>query len=44
MKYADFASIMAAPRMSRYLTACNNDSRKAMTLYRKNLQLSQECM
>ncbi|WP_211345626.1 Abi family protein [Paraflavitalea soli] len=28
--------------MSRYLTACNGDTRKAMTLYRKNLQLSQE--
>lgn len=28
--------------MSRYLTACGNDSKKAMTLYRKNLQLSQE--
>ncbi len=28
--------------MSRYLTACGGDTRKAMTLYRKNLQLSQE--
>ena len=28
--------------MSRYLTACGGDSRKAMTLYRKNLLLSQE--
>lgn len=28
--------------MNRYLAACGNDSRKAMTLYRKNLQLSQE--
>ncbi len=28
--------------MSRYITACSNDSRKAMTLYRLNLKLSQE--
>lgn len=28
--------------MSRYLTACGGNSKRAMTLYRKNLQLSQE--
>ncbi|MBI2417787.1 MAG: Abi family protein [Ignavibacteriales bacterium] len=28
--------------MSRYLAACNNNSKKAMTLYRLNLRLSQE--
>ena len=28
--------------MSRYLNACVNDTRKAMTLYRLNLKLSQE--
>jgi hypothetical protein len=28
--------------MSRYLTACSGNSRKAMTLYRLNLKLSQE--
>ena len=28
--------------MNRYLTACKGDTRKAMTLYRYNLQLSQE--
>ena len=33
---------MSANRMMRYLTACSNDSRKCMTLYRKNLSLSQE--
>lgn len=42
MKYNDFARIMTASRMNRYLLACGNNSRKAMTLYRKNLQLSQE--
>jgi hypothetical protein len=42
MNYSDFEQIMSATRMSRYLTACGNNSRKAMTLYRKNLRLSQE--
>ena len=28
--------------MERYLTACSKDTRKAMTLYRYNLQISQE--
>ncbi len=28
--------------MERYLTACGSDTRKAMTLYRYNLQISQE--
>lgn len=28
--------------MDRYLTACGSDTRKAMTLYRYNLQISQE--
>ncbi|MCA4819865.1 Abi family protein [Myroides odoratimimus] len=30
--------------MSRYLQACNNDTKKAMTLYRYNLELSQELL
>src|SRR5690606_7405125 len=34
--------IMSEPRMNRYLLACGNDSRKAMTLYRLNLKLSQQ--
>lgn len=42
MRYADFENIMSYARMSRYLQACDNNSRKAMTLYRKNLRLSQE--
>ena len=42
MTYNDFANIMTPARMSRYLTACGNNSRMAMMLYRKNLQLSQE--
>lgn len=30
--------------MQRYLTACNSDTRKAMTLYRYNIRLSQELL
>lgn len=42
MKYSEFERIMSEPRMNRYLTAVGNDTRKAMTLYRRNLRLSQE--
>jgi hypothetical protein len=42
MKYNDFASVMTHARMNRYLLACGGNTRKAMTLYRKNLQLTQE--
>jgi len=42
MRYSDFSSIMTNARMQRYLLACGGNTRKAMTLYRKNLQLTQE--
>lgn len=42
MKYSDFEYVLSSERMGRYLQACGGDSRKAMTLYRYNLQLSQE--
>ena len=42
MRYTEFERIMTPARMNRYLLACNYDTRKAMTLYRKNLQLTQE--
>lgn len=42
MRYIDFQQIMSNPRMDRYYQACGNNSRKAMTLYRLNLRLSQE--
>ncbi|RYE26599.1 MAG: CAAX protease, partial [Sphingobacteriaceae bacterium] len=42
MRYSAFAQIMTSARMNRYLLASGNNSRKAMTLYRKNLQLTQE--
>ncbi len=33
---------MSAERMNRYVNACGGDTRKAMTLYRENLRVSQE--
>lgn len=42
MKYIEFENIMSQERMRRYLTACGGDTGKAMTLYRYNLQISQE--
>ena len=42
MKFTDFERVLSQERMARYLNACNGDSKKAMTLYRYNLRLSQE--
>lgn len=42
MKFSEFQRILSPDRLSRYVTACNNDTRKAMSLYRINLRLSQE--
>lgn len=42
MKYADFEKTMSSQRMERYLIACGGNTRKSMTLYRYNLQVSQE--
>lgn len=42
MKYEDFENIISAERMRKYNIACDNDTKKAMTLYRYNLRLSQE--
>ena len=42
MKYSEFEDIISQQRMHKYLLACNNESRRAMTLYRYNLKLSQE--
>ncbi len=44
MKYSEFKSIISSQRMFRYLIACEDDSRKAMTLYRYNIKLSQELL
>lgn len=42
MKYKDFEDIISQERMHKYLLACNNESKRAMTLYRYNMRLSQE--
>jgi hypothetical protein len=42
MRYKESEKIMSPARMRRSVTACGNDTRKAMTLYRLNLRLSQE--
>ncbi len=42
MEYKVFERIMSKKRMNRYLTACGGDTRKAMTLYRYNLHLTQD--
>jgi len=42
MNYTDFERVMSSPRMNRYKLACGGDTKKALTLYRYNLRLSQE--
>lgn len=42
MIYSEFEKVITPARLGRYRTACGGSSRKAMTLYRKNLKLSQE--
>lgn len=42
MKFTEFQAILSAERLQRYLTACGGDTKKTMTLYRLNLNLSQE--
>lgn len=42
MKFIDFKNILSSERLNRYVEACGGDTRKAMVLYRLNLNLSQE--
>ena len=42
MKFSDFQDILSPERLQRYLIAAGSDTRKTMTLYRLNLNLSQE--
>jgi hypothetical protein len=42
MKYKEIEDIFSAKRMQKYVLACGGDTRRAMTLYRYNLKLSQE--
>ena len=41
MRYADFEKIVSQKRINRYVQACGGNTRKAMTLYRYNIELSQ---
>ena len=42
MIFSEFERVISPKRMERYLIAMNGDTRKAMTLHRCNLHLSQE--
>jgi len=42
MLYSDFERLISTPRIAKYLSACGNNTRKAMTLYRANIRLSTE--
>lgn len=44
MKYREFEDIISPQRLQRYLLSCHSDTRKAMTLYRYNIKLSQELL
>lgn len=41
MKYKEFERIVSQKRMNRYVQACGGNTRKAMILYRYNIELSQ---
>ena len=41
MRYKEFERIISEERMNRYVQACGGNTRKAMTLYRYNVELSQ---
>ena len=42
MKYLDFEDVNSHDRLRKYVQVCSNDTKRAMTLYRYNLKLSQE--
>lgn len=42
MKYTEFENILSRERLSKYKNACSGDTKRAMTLYRHNLLLSQQ--
>ena len=41
MKYNEFERVISAKRMKRFVEACGGDTRKAMILYRYNVELAQ---
>ena len=42
MNFSEFEAILSSQRLNRYVSACNGNTRKAIVLYRYNLQVSQE--
>lgn len=42
MKFSEIEDIFSVQRMQKFVQACGGDTRRAMTLYRYNLKLSQE--
>ena len=42
MKYGEFVDVISPERMCRYVSACANNTKRAMALYRYNIKLSQE--
>lgn len=42
MKYKTYEYIFSEDRLQKYVRACNGDTRRALTLYRYNVRLSQE--
>lgn len=41
MKFVNFKNYFSPPRIDRYLTACSNDPKKCVKLYKSNLQVAQ---
>ena len=41
MKFANFRNHFSSPRIGRYLTACSNDTKRCIKLYKSNLTVAQ---
>lgn len=41
MKFANFRNYFSSPRIGRYLTACANDPKRCLKLYKSNLKVAQ---
>ncbi|HEY4063191.1 MAG TPA: hypothetical protein VGM30_14895 [Puia sp.] len=41
MKYVEFERLISPQRLNRYNAACNNNTRKTLSLYRANIRMSQ---
>ncbi len=41
MRFANFRNYFSSPRIGRYLTACSNDPKRCVKLYKSNLKVAQ---